>query len=34
VLCDRDRRMIGIDVGADPAATLSKLATWFKGALA
>ncbi len=34
VLCDRDRRMIGIDVGGDPAATLSKLATWFEAALA
>ena len=34
VLRDRDRRMIGIDVGSDPAATLAKLTSWFDGALA
>jgi len=34
VLCDRDRRMVGIDVGADPAATLARLADWIDGALA
>jgi transaldolase/glucose-6-phosphate isomerase len=33
VLCDRKRRMIGIDVGADPAATLDKLKKWIQGAL-
>jgi len=34
ILCDRDRRMIGIDVGSDPAATLAKLTSWIDGALA
>jgi len=34
VLCERDRRMIGIDVGSDPAATLAKLTSWIEGALA
>jgi transaldolase/glucose-6-phosphate isomerase len=34
VLCDRDRRMIGIDVGADAAATLARLVGWIEGALA
>jgi transaldolase/glucose-6-phosphate isomerase len=34
VLCDRDRRVIGIDVGADLAGTLAKLATWIDGAVA
>jgi transaldolase/glucose-6-phosphate isomerase len=34
VLCDRDRRMIGIDVGIDAAATLAKLTSWIEGALA
>jgi transaldolase/glucose-6-phosphate isomerase len=33
VLCDRDRRMIGIDVGSDPAATLARLTSWIDGAL-
>ena len=33
VLCERDRRMIGIDVGPDPAATLSRLSAWIEGAL-
>jgi transaldolase/glucose-6-phosphate isomerase len=33
VLCDRERRMIGIDVGADPVATVAKLTSWFKEAL-
>jgi transaldolase/glucose-6-phosphate isomerase len=34
VLCDRGRRMIGIDVGADPGAALAKLAGWIDRALA
>ncbi len=34
VLCDRDRRMIGIDVGSDPAATLARLTHWIDRALA
>jgi transaldolase/glucose-6-phosphate isomerase len=34
VLCDRDRRMIGIDVGPDPAATIARLTGWIDGALA
>jgi len=34
VLCERDRRMIGIDVGADPKATLETLAAWIGSALA
>jgi transaldolase/glucose-6-phosphate isomerase len=34
VLCDRERRMIGIDVGADPTALIAKLTTWIQGALA
>ncbi len=34
VLCERKRRMIGIDVGADPAALITKLTTWIEGALA
>ena len=34
VLCDRGRRMIGIDVGSDPAATLANLIGWINGALA
>jgi len=34
VLCDRDRRMIGIDVGSDPAATLARLASWIDRAVA
>ncbi|MFK7894402.1 MAG: bifunctional transaldolase/phosoglucose isomerase [Myxococcota bacterium] len=34
VLCDRDRRIVGIDVGSDPAATLAALEGWIKGALA
>jgi hypothetical protein len=33
VLCERGRRMIGIDVGADPAASLSRLTAWIEGAL-
>ena len=33
VLCDRERRMIGIDVGSDPAATLTQLTEWIQGAL-
>ena len=34
VLCDRGRRVIGIDVGADPAASLVKLTRWIERALA
>ncbi|MAG31580.1 MAG: transaldolase [Deltaproteobacteria bacterium] len=34
ILCERDRRMIGIDVGPDPASTLEKLTGWISGALA
>ena len=34
VLCERDRRMLGIDVGADPTATLKTLAAWIGSALA
>jgi hypothetical protein len=34
VLCDRDRRIVGIDVGPDPAATLTKLTRWIEAALA
>ena len=34
VLCERNRRLIGIDVGADPEATLSKLTAWIGSALA
>jgi transaldolase/glucose-6-phosphate isomerase len=33
VLCERDRRMVGIDVGPEPAALISKLTTWVNGAL-
>jgi transaldolase/glucose-6-phosphate isomerase len=33
VLCDRDRRLIGIDVGSDPAATIARLTGWIDGAL-
>ncbi|MFP6656497.1 MAG: transaldolase, partial [Myxococcota bacterium] len=33
VLCERNRRMIGIDVGSEPAALISKLTAWIKGAL-
>ena len=34
VLCDRDRRIVGIDVGPDPAASLAKLTRWIEAALA
>ena len=34
VLCERDRRMIGIDVGADVTGTLETLTTWIGSALA
>ena len=34
VLCERERRVIGIDVGADADATLARLTTWIEGALA
>jgi len=34
VLGDRGRRVIGIDVGADPQAGVAKLASWITGALA
>ncbi|HIF95107.1 MAG TPA: bifunctional transaldolase/phosoglucose isomerase [Myxococcales bacterium] len=33
VLCDRKRRMIGIDVGADPTIALQKLQEWIQGAI-
>jgi transaldolase/glucose-6-phosphate isomerase len=33
VLCDRKRRMLGIDVGANPGATLQKLTEWIQRAL-
>lgn len=33
VLCKRDRRVLGIDVGADPPATLALLADWIGSAL-
>jgi len=33
VLSKRGRRVVGIDLGADPAATLSRLAGWIEGAL-
>jgi transaldolase/glucose-6-phosphate isomerase len=32
VLCDRNRRMIGIDVGSDPAASLERLTRWITSA--
>jgi hypothetical protein len=34
VLAERDRRILGIDVGADPAATIARLADLIDGALA
>ncbi len=34
VLCDRDRRIIGVDLGADPASALSSLEQWIRSALA
>ncbi|HEB90686.1 MAG TPA: bifunctional transaldolase/phosoglucose isomerase [Deltaproteobacteria bacterium] len=34
VLCERGRRMIGIDVGPDPAAALSRVGDWVREALA
>jgi hypothetical protein len=34
VLAERNRRMIGIDLGADPAKALAQLASWIEGALA
>ena len=34
VLAERDRRVIGIDVGKDPKATLAKLTAWIQAALA
>ena len=34
VLCERGRRMVGIDVGSDLASALSKLTTWMNEALA
>jgi transaldolase/glucose-6-phosphate isomerase len=34
VLCERGRRMLGIDVGPDPLAALDALARWIRGALA
>lgn len=34
VLADRDRRIVGIEVGADPKATIAMLAKWIQGALA
>ncbi len=34
VLCERNRRLIGVEVGADPRATLSKLTEWIGSALA
>ncbi|MEE8166995.1 MAG: hypothetical protein V3T64_15620, partial [Myxococcota bacterium] len=33
VLAERNRRVIGIDVGSDPEASLAKLASWLEGAL-
>ncbi|HKK50422.1 MAG TPA: hypothetical protein VKA74_02490, partial [Myxococcota bacterium] len=33
VLCERGRRMIGVDVGADPTNTLSRLLDWIEQAL-
>jgi transaldolase/glucose-6-phosphate isomerase len=33
ILCQRGRRMIGVDVGPDPSATLARLADWIRGAL-
>ena len=34
VLCDRERRMIGIDVGADPAIALQKITDWINKVIA
>jgi transaldolase/glucose-6-phosphate isomerase len=34
VLCDRERRMIGIDVGADPAIALQKITDWINEVIA
>jgi hypothetical protein len=34
VLCDRERRMIGIDVGANPAIALQKITDWINEVIA